>query len=108
MVDTAHKPDDASGGNGYVQFSLAWVLSWDQRTRDRILVEKESVSHEPGSLAASVAYAMAHNQPLRLTKVFPDLFFPPTSCSSILAITRRCADSCPVRRRQSTTLNRYS
>lgn len=70
MVDTAHKPEDApGGGSGYVQFSLAWAMGWDQHTRDRILVEKDATPGGPDGLAAAVAYAVTHNQPARLTKV---------------------------------------
>jgi hypothetical protein len=70
MVDTAHKPDDnPGGGSGYVQFSLAWALDWDQRTRDRILVEKDATPGGSDGLAASITYAVTHNQPARLTKV---------------------------------------
>ena len=91
MVDTAYRPEDTpGGGSGYVQFSLAWALDWDQRTRDRILVEKDAGPGGSDGLAATVAYAMAHNQPGWLTKVgqlpspwpSPDLYSRLSSSSS--------------------------
>jgi len=91
MVDTAHKQEDGLGGNGYVQFSLAWALALDQRTRERILTEKDNT---PQRLAAAIAHTITYNQPMRLLKVCPPLLccaFMKLFLSNLSRLERPCA-----------------